>query len=113
MPAAPPVTGASAGSTSRQLSTASGQRGANGQPGGRSVSEGGAPSIGASAPCAGRSTRGIAPSRPAVYGMRGAVEHLVDRPVSTIRPAYITATPVGEAGEQREVVGDHQRSPRP
>ncbi len=59
------------GSTSRQVSNASGQRAANGQPAGRSTSEGGVPSIGTSGRSPDSSARGIAPSSPIVYGIRG------------------------------------------
>ena len=61
---APTVT--SSGSAVRHSSIASGQRGANGQPGGSAASDGGAPGIGTSrAPC-GASRRGTEPSSPAV-----------------------------------------------
>ena len=56
----------SAGSTSLHSSTARGQRGTNGQPGGRSMSSGGLPSIGTSGAPRVESTRGIAPSNPIV-----------------------------------------------
>ena len=61
----------SAGSTVRHSSTAIGQRGWNGQPGGRLTSDGGVPSIGISGSFSSTSIRGIEPSRPIVYGIRG------------------------------------------
>ena len=51
---------------SRQASMTIGQRGANGQPGGRLTSDGGLPSIGTSADFSASSRRGTAPSRPIV-----------------------------------------------
>ena len=51
---------------------ASGQRGENGQPGGRLISDGGAPWIGVSGSSPGWSRRGSDPSRPSVYGIRGS-----------------------------------------
>ena len=59
------------GSAVRQASMASGQRGANGQPGGRLTTEGGLPSRVASASWLPWSRRGTDPSRPIVYGMAG------------------------------------------
>ena len=54
----------SSGSAVRHSSIASGQRGANGQPGGSAASDGGAPGIGTSrAPC-GASSRGTEPEQP-------------------------------------------------
>ena len=69
-----PVPGATArrpGSPSRQASLASGQRGAKEQPVGGLVRFGGMPSIGTSEVFSAMSTRGTAPSRPIVYGIRG------------------------------------------
>ena len=87
---------------------ASGQRGANGQPGGRSTSDGGLPSIGDERPRRpARRARGIEPSRPIVYGIRGAVEDLVDRARLDDPPGVHDRDPVGEAGDHAEVVGDH------
>ena len=51
---------------------ACGQRGLNLQPCGRLISEGGIPLIEASLPPLGRSSRGIEPSRPHVYGCWGS-----------------------------------------
>jgi hypothetical protein len=63
---------ASGGSTVRQTSTAIGQRGRNGQPEGRLTSDGGVPSIGISGSFSSTSIRGMEPSSPIVYGIRGA-----------------------------------------
>ncbi len=60
------ATWTNSGSAARHSSMASGQRGANGHPGGNAASDGGAPGIGTSrAPC-GASSRGTEPSSPAV-----------------------------------------------
>ncbi len=61
-----PSTSISGGSAVWQASTTIGQRGANGHPGGRSVSDGGWPVIGTSACFSLTSRRGIEPSRPSV-----------------------------------------------
>ena len=62
---------ASSGSVVRHCSTAIGQRGANGHPAGKATSEGGLPSIGINGSFSSTSIRGIEPSRPIVYGIRG------------------------------------------
>ena len=51
---------------------ACGQRGLNLQPSGRLISEGGEPAIDASLACFSRSSRGIEPRRPHVYGCCGS-----------------------------------------
>ena len=66
-----PAIGSSAGSTSTHFSMRIGQRGQNGQPDGRWTSDGGLPSIGVSGCRRPTSSRGIEPSRPSVYGIRG------------------------------------------
>ena len=69
------------------------QRGRKRQPGGGSSSEGGAPGIAVSRRGLARSSRGIDPSSPQVYGCCGVAEQLARPcPYSTTRPAYITAT---------------------
>ena len=75
----------------RQRSNACGQRGLNGAAGGMAVSRGIAPSI-----CSSRSRSssiaGIEPIRPTVYGCAGAWITASTGPISTMRPAYMTAT---------------------
>ncbi len=66
----PAPTSNSGGSRSSHASIRIGQRGANGQPGGRAAGAGGWPSIGTSARRPPASTRGTEPSNPTVYGMR-------------------------------------------
>ena len=58
--------GMSPDEAARQASTAIGQRGTNGQPGGRSTTDGGLPSSTGRAPSADWSRRGTVPSRPIV-----------------------------------------------
>ncbi len=63
-------TSPSSGSASRHSSIAIGQRGANGQPGGRLINNGGLPLTGTSGVFCFSSTRGIAASSPIEYGIR-------------------------------------------
>src|SRR6476646_3306410 len=58
--------------SSVQRSNACGQRGRNLQPRGALISEGGEPVIECSCSCLGRSSRGIEPSSPHVYGICGS-----------------------------------------
>ena len=65
-----------------------------------------------SRPGLGRSRRGIEPSRPHVYGCWGRPNTASTPPCSTIRPAYITATRLGDLRDHAHVVrdDDHRRS---
>ena len=76
----------------RHRSVTIGQRGAKGQPGGRLTTDGGFPSSVASASLSLASSRGTAPSRPIVYGIRGDEKISSTVPCSTGRPAYMTVT---------------------
>ena len=96
------------GSAVRQTSTVSGQRGANGHPGGSSVSAGGAPSIAVSASSRAPSTRGIAPSSPDRVGHPRRGEQALDAGLLDDPAGVHDGHPVGEAGQQGEVVADHQ-----
>src|SRR5882724_708027 len=69
----------------------SGQRGANGQPGGSRVKSGGCPPISTNCPPL-ASMSGRQRSSARVYGCAGALKTSSVLPISTILPAYITAT---------------------
>jgi hypothetical protein len=73
-----------------QSGSARGQRGAKAQPGPAVPGAGAVPGIGVRGVRA--SGRGTEPTRPRVYGMRGRVRTASTGPVSTMRPAYRTAT---------------------
>src|SRR5256885_1693814 len=83
----------SAGSSVEQSgSCASGQRGWNRQPVGRSTGLGGSPTTPTASDTRPGTSRGTAMSRPRVYGWRGFVKSSFVSAVSTIRPRYMTAT---------------------
>ena len=83
--------GSSSGRSWRHRSNTCGQRGWNAQPAGSAVSRGIVPSI-----CVSRSRSstidGIEPISPTVYGCCGRWITSATGPISTMRPAYITAT---------------------
>src|SRR5437588_3274397 len=62
------ATASRAGSSSAQRPIATGQRGTNGQSGGRLISDGGAPGIGRNGAELSASSLGSEPRRPSVYG---------------------------------------------
>ena len=68
-----------------QREIATGQRGTNGQPGGKRISDGGAPGIGRNRAELSTSSLGSEPSRPSVYGIRERKKIVVDR--RRFRPA--------------------------
>ena len=78
------------GSCSSHSATCSGQRGANGQPGGRDPGAGARPGMAVSARA--ESMRGIAASNWREYGCAAAPNTAAAGPCSISRPAYITAT---------------------
>src|SRR3954471_2808560 len=86
-------TSASSGRCERVRSSARGQRGANAQAAGSSASDGTRPGISRSLPCSSAAPgRGIAPSRPIVYGCCGCAYSSRTGASSTLRPAYMTIT---------------------
>ena len=98
------------GSAVRQSSMASGQRGANGHPGGSAASDGGAPGIGTSrAPC-GASSRGTEPRRPGGVRHPAVAVELADRGHLDGTPGVHHQRTVGEFGDHPEVVGDDQHA---
>src|SRR5690606_20334774 len=86
----PSASGSGRGCQVVQASSASAQRGANGQPGKAVDSDGGAPGTGRGARS--ESRPGVQASRPRVEGWRGAVNSSAAGRSSTTRPAYITET---------------------
>ena len=103
-------TDTSSGSAVRQSSIASGQRGANGQPGGSAAIDGGAPGIGTSREPWAASRRGTEPSSPTVYGMTRGSDQIGHRR-RLDRPARVHhQRAVGELGHHPEVVGDDQHA---
>ena len=83
----------SSGSSERVRSSARGQRGANAHAAGSSASDGTRPGISRSRPCSSAAPgRGIAPSRPIVYGCCGRAYRSCTGASSTFRPAYMTIT---------------------
>ena len=81
---------AGSGGRARHSLTAKPQREANEQPGPRRPGRGGWPSIPVSTSA--RCGDGTAASSPRVYGCSGSPNTLAVGPISTIRPAYMTAT---------------------
>ena len=89
---------------------ASGQRGANGQPGGNAASDGGAPGIGTSrAPCGGVQS-GHRAEQPCGVGHSAVAVQLVDRRDLDGPSGVHHQCAVGELGDHPEVVGDDQHA---
>ena len=89
---------------------ASGQRGANGQPGGNAASDGGAPGIGTSrAPC-GSVESGNRAEQPGGVGHPAVAVELADRGHLDGTTGVHHQRAVGELGDHPEVVGDDQHA---
>ena len=77
-------------------------------PRGSAARLGGVPGIVAAARAGRRRGAAASASRPSVYGWRGAVEDLVERPLLDDPTRVHHDDPVGHAGHDPEVVGDEQ-----
>src|SRR5437764_3370469 len=87
-----PGTGSKCGSIREWSGCAYGQRGWKWQPEGGLMRLGGVPGMGNRSASSLPSSRGIERSRPQVYGCSGRANTASAEAVSTIRPAYMTAT---------------------
>ena len=98
------------GGAVRHSSRASGQRGANAQPGSSSPGRGGWPSMSASRSVSGVSRRGTEAQQRRGVGMRGGCEQFAHRRRLDDAAGVHHRHAIGDAGDHAEVVGDqHQR----
>ena len=100
----PPGTRARSSGLTRQASWACGQRGRKWQPWGAWMSDGGRPVIDGSRSGRGRSTRVIEPEQPPRVRVLRVVEDLVDRALLDDPPGVHDGDPVGDVGDDAEVV---------